>query len=395
MDTAGSTSYPEAHANGGHWSNAELQSNYRYRQNRSLHYGISTDVASGSGSSSETASTTNDSVSSSGIGTGNQGLPLLPRHNAGTGTIYQGSEQVMESASKNNVSAAISSFCAMITDSNLQAIRSSPQIHRMLPSSRQHTVTPQESPIRRVDYGARSIYQSPGHQTNYSPQAFPRRDSQAMLYTGSSSQPVHSSPSKSMYGSPSKASSISTRSRLSIHMPQLSNGSKHAQTMKDVPEYLAVQEFAYRQGQTDRSSPRERIPANPFDSKFDELWKAFYQQGKYSAIPAKILPHAPPSPVGPNYDWSPLIDPYTQTPENPEGIFRLEYSRQVIEGSLNAMRSLIHNILMHGKQWEKIVADIPAPMVSALQHFPDLAYQYHGLRHAAAIAKTGRYPEGF
>jgi hypothetical protein len=172
-------------------------------------------------------------------------------------------------------------------------------------------------------------------------------------------------------------------------LPTLTDTRGQPQTLKDVPEHLAVQEFGFRRGQQDRGVGRDRIPINPFAPKFNAEWAKAYMAGKTSRTymagtsskrPAGAVAMArstvSPTPSNPNYQWSPLIDVWTQDPEHPEGTYDEAYTRKMIDSSLNSMASIIAKIADRGRDWDKLVADVPRPVALACQDFPDLAQRY-------------------
>ncbi|KAF2797780.1 hypothetical protein K505DRAFT_234699 [Melanomma pulvis-pyrius CBS 109.77] len=162
--------------------------------------------------------------------------------------------------------------------------------------------------------------------------------------------------------------------------------------MYAVPEGLAVQEFAFRRGQQDRGNTRDRVPANPFHPAFNVAWVSSYHRGKRSTADAIELAADPPSPSRANYDWPPLVNVYTQTPEHPRGSYDEKYARSACETALDGMESLIKAVCQRGKQWDKAICDVPQPIAVALQNYPDLMDRYDYLKTAAKEAIGGGLP---
>ncbi|KAJ8107819.1 hypothetical protein OPT61_g8599 [Boeremia exigua] len=165
-----------------------------------------------------------------------------------------------------------------------------------------------------------------------------------------------------------------------------------ASSLFGVPESVAVQEMAFRQGQRDNGSPCEGAMANPFARQFDQLWTAFYKMGK------ECGGQRAPTPVNlsqQNFTWSVLVNPYTQSLQNPNGSLDPAWSRKMIQAALNCMEELVRITCRRNNGWEKTVADIPLPAQEALVAFPDLADQYEQLKRDAKEARAGGRPYGY
>ncbi|KAH6612731.1 hypothetical protein C7974DRAFT_429206 [Boeremia exigua] len=163
-------------------------------------------------------------------------------------------------------------------------------------------------------------------------------------------------------------------------------------SLAGVPEAVAVQETAFRQGQRDRSRAINDTPTNPFARKFDQLWTSFHKLGKecsdqHIPTPVDVSQH--------NFDWTVLINPYTQSLQNPRGFLDLAWSYRMIQATLNCMEELIRVICQRHNGWDKIVADIPQPAQEALVAFPDLAQLYERLSRDAKEARAGGRPYGY
>lgn len=221
-----------------------------------------------------------------------------------------------------------------------------------------------------------------GHMSYGNPQPVQRRES--MISQGTSS----SQPSRHSSSSITTGNSAVARSSGLLHPTLNTNG----QSMYAIPEGTAVQEFAFRRGQQDRGNTRDRIPANPYHTSFDVMWETYYKKGKLSRGDPIILPADPPSPSRANYDWPPLVNPYTQTPEHPRGIYDENFARGVCIGALEAMEALIKTVCKRGKTWQSTVCDVPQPIAVALLNYPDLLDRYEDLKSAAQEAVGGGLP---
>lgn len=170
-----------------------------------------------------------------------------------------------------------------------------------------------------------------------------------------------------------------------VHGPQVSS-------LTGVPESVAVQEMAFREGQRKGSSSFDNIPANPFAKQFDQLWAAFYKLGtECGGQPAS----APANPSRQNFAWPILINPYTQSLEQPNGSLDPGWTRKMIQVALNCMEELIRITCRRNAGWDKTVADIPLPAQEALLAFPDLAQRYELLKRHAKEARAGGRPYGY
>jgi transglutaminase/protease-like cytokinesis protein 3 len=155
--------------------------------------------------------------------------------------------------------------------------------------------------------------------------------------------------------------------------------------MTDVPEYLAVQEMAFRQGQSDSGNSRNKVPPSPFAKHFDHVWAQYFKMGAaYGGTPA--TPPVASSPSHDNFAWSVLINPITQDLEHLNGSIDIEWARKICVMSLNCMKELIHVVRERHNDWRKIVCDIPFPVKQAIVAFPDLCEYYEALQHDARQA---------
>ncbi|KAF2684735.1 hypothetical protein K458DRAFT_26141 [Lentithecium fluviatile CBS 122367] len=167
------------------------------------------------------------------------------------------------------------------------------------------------------------------------------------------------------------------------------------QTMLGVHEFLATEEFGFRCGQQDRGAGRSRRPPNPFDRAHDEVWGAHYTRGLESTTPAVRVVGNPSSPSLPNFQWSPLVNVMTQTPEHPNGSYDPQWARQQCIRALTAMGASIATVLQRGRDWERIVVDVPIPIQEVLLNYPDLLIWYNKLQQDAALAQSGGCPDGY
>ena len=165
-------------------------------------------------------------------------------------------------------------------------------------------------------------------------------------------------------------------------------------SMSGVPEHLAVSGLAFRQGQYDCGSFRNRVPPNPFASHFDNLWAEYYKLGAaYGGAPAALPSTASPSHE--NFSWSVLINTATQDLEHPNGSIDMDYARNICIIGLNCMKELIGVVCKRNNDWRKIVCDIPTPVQQAILNFPDLCAQYENLKQQAREALGGGIPMGY
>ncbi len=167
-----------------------------------------------------------------------------------------------------------------------------------------------------------------------------------------------------------------------------------ASSMTGVPEPLAVQELAFRQGQHDSASTRDRIPSSPFAQHFNGMWEKSYRLGKtVGSTPFEYPPVMEPSHH--NYEWPVLINPYTQSFEYPNGFVDPNWVRKMCEIGLNCMEVLIRNVCDRKPEWQKIICDVPIPVQDAILGFPDLNERYETLKHDAQEALSGGRPYGY
>lgn len=163
-------------------------------------------------------------------------------------------------------------------------------------------------------------------------------------------------------------------------------------SLAGVPETVAVQETAFRQGQRDAASAFHEVPTNPFAQQYDQLWTSFYKLGKQCGEQRTPTPF---NPTQQNFAWTVLINPYTQSLQNPNGSPDLAWTRRMITVALDCMHELIRITCRHNNGWEKTVADIPLPAQEALVAFPDLAQEYEQLKRDANEARAGGRPYGY
>jgi hypothetical protein len=169
----------------------------------------------------------------------------------------------------------------------------------------------------------------------------------------------------------------------------------NATSMSGVPEHLAVQELAFRQGQHDGEGARNRIPQSPFAKQFDVLWAEYYQLGAmYGGEPA-IRPTAPPAATHNNFAWAVLINPATQDLEHPNGTIDMAWTHKMCAMSLDCMQELIRVVCKRPNDWRKYVCDIPGPAQQAIVAFPDLCEYYEVLKRDAHQALSGGIPAGY
>ncbi|KAF2262529.1 hypothetical protein CC78DRAFT_545726 [Lojkania enalia] len=122
----------------------------------------------------------------------------------------------------------------------------------------------------------------------------------------------------------------------------------------------------------------------------------FYHAGPIvGGDPRAPISYPPPSPSKPNnHNWLPLIDASTETPGHPQGVYDERHVRRCLEQGLDGMRIMLNKVTRRARFSEKLVVDLPAPMVAALDDFPDLKCVYMTLKTAArdAQAQAGEVP---
>jgi|TARA_R110002003_G_scaffold97_36_gene8038 hypothetical protein len=169
-----------------------------------------------------------------------------------------------------------------------------------------------------------------------------------------------------------------------------------ASSLTGVPEVLAVQEIAFRQGQHDHGVARDRLPSSPFAKHFDQVWAQFYVFGKeFGGEPIASSRATAMSSSHPNFPWPVLINPYTQDLERPNGAVDSEWVRKVCGIALNCMQELIRTVCKRQGDWRKIVCDVPTQIKQALMGFDDLRERYESLQRDAREAVAGGLPQGY
>ncbi|KAH8731416.1 hypothetical protein GQ44DRAFT_642516 [Phaeosphaeriaceae sp. PMI808] len=262
--------------------------------------------------------------------------------------------------------------------------------HLAIDTRRMPSVFTSPAPNRTPSTAAHS-YSSPQAMTTL------RRDVNNLVSLGSPPGPVlgqrrDSFPnpvSPASYASSGRASfSSSLRAPTMFVDP---NGS----SLAGVPEVLAVQEMAFRQGQHDHRVCRERVPSSPFAKHFDQVWVHFYNLGK--ACGGDPIPRSPttPSSQQANFPWPILINPYTQDLERPEGTVDAAWVRKICVIALSCMAALIGTVCKRRGDWRKTICDVPAQIQHALSGFPDLRSQYQTLQQDAREAIGGGLPSGY
>jgi hypothetical protein len=168
-----------------------------------------------------------------------------------------------------------------------------------------------------------------------------------------------------------------------------------ASSLAGVPERLAVQEMAFRQGQRDTCSSLTRIPPSPFTKQYDQVWAQYYKFGKAvggtpvtSTVTASTASHQ-------NFPWPVLINPYTQDLERPNGVVDSQWVRKICEIALNCMEALVRVVCKRQGDWRKTICDVPTQVQQALAGFPDLRARYEQLKRDAAEAVAGGLPAGY
>ncbi|KAF2702954.1 hypothetical protein K504DRAFT_419489 [Pleomassaria siparia CBS 279.74] len=265
----------------------------------------------------------------------------------------------------------------------------SPQLYQQIPRGSQGIATKHGSPLETVGQAVTRRDSNTSQSLQYTP-ATPNTVQKRSSVLSQGSQGPYVTPARRSANS--KSNSGLARGRPGLLHPVLSTNNAMGQNMYAIPEKVGVQEFAFRRGQQDRGNTRDRIPPNQFHPGFDKVWDYYYIKGKQSHGPAILLPANPPSPSRANYDWPPLVNPYTQTPEHPHGIYDEQYARAVCDQALNAMESLVRDTCTRKGQWEKTVCDIPQPIANAIWSYPDLAQRYADLSYAAQEAVAGGLP---
>jgi hypothetical protein len=165
-------------------------------------------------------------------------------------------------------------------------------------------------------------------------------------------------------------------------------------SLTGVPQVLAVQEMAFRQGQRDHGGSRERYPPSPFAKQFDDVWVEYYVLGKATGgTPNESS--TPDAPAYQNFPWPVLINPYTQDLEHPNGSVDSEWVRKVCNIGLNCMAALIGTVCRRQGDWRKTTCDVPTQIKQALLSFDDLRARYEKLSRDAREAGAGGLPAGY
>jgi hypothetical protein len=169
----------------------------------------------------------------------------------------------------------------------------------------------------------------------------------------------------------------------------------NASSLTGVPEMCAVQEMAFRHGQHDHGSSRDRSPSSPFAKQYDQIWTEFYLLGKSCGG----NPGAPSIATTPsshqNFPWAVLINPYTQDLERPNGAIDPEWIWKICDIALNCMQALVQMVCKRQGDWRKTICDVPAQVQHALMSFPDLQVRYDQLKRDAREAVAGGLPVGY
>jgi hypothetical protein len=169
----------------------------------------------------------------------------------------------------------------------------------------------------------------------------------------------------------------------------------NAASLTGIPQLLAVQEMAYRQGQHDYGVSRDRLPSSPFAKQFDQVWVQFYVLGKACGGTPISSSNLEPSSGHQNFPWPVLINPYTQDLEHPHGIVDCNYVRKICTIALNCMAALIGTVCRRQGEWRKTICDVPAQIKQALMGFEDLRNRYEKLEQDAREAVAGGLPAGY
>ncbi|KAH7077242.1 hypothetical protein FB567DRAFT_596421 [Paraphoma chrysanthemicola] len=196
-----------------------------------------------------------------------------------------------------------------------------------------------------------------------------------------------------------QASPMSRSGRASFSSPLRTPTLFHdpnAPSLTGIPEILAVQEMAFRQGQHDSGVTRDRVPSSPFAKHFDQVWIQFYVFGKeYGGKPIASLAASQGQSSHQNFPWPVLINPYTQDLEHPNGAIDAEWVRKVCTIALNCMQALIRTVCTRQGDWRKVVCDVPTQIKQALMGFDDLRKRYESLKQDAHEAVAGGLPQGY
>ncbi|KAF1838324.1 hypothetical protein BDW02DRAFT_14882 [Decorospora gaudefroyi] len=256
------------------------------------------------------------------------------------------------------------------------------QVHRMT-IGESNTSSPLTSP--------HSARMQAAQQYDSSPQRTALKRLVQLQGSGTQHHGSHASHTSENWRSPRRPSTISN--------PGISASSNpvdafHTTSMSGVPEYLAVQELAFRRGQDDHGGSRNGIPSSPFAKHFDHVWAEHYKLGSvFGGVPA-VRPTATSS-SRENFAWSVLINPATQDLDDPNGSIDMEWARNICIMALNSMKELICVVCKRPADWRKYVCDIPSPVQQVIVVFPDLSAHYEALKQDAQQALGGGIPAGY
>ncbi|OAL53223.1 hypothetical protein IQ07DRAFT_677963 [Pyrenochaeta sp. DS3sAY3a] len=159
-------------------------------------------------------------------------------------------------------------------------------------------------------------------------------------------------------------------------------------SLKGIPKRSFVQECALREGFKDRGSSESKVPRNPFGSDFDNIWEHYYKRGKISGSAPNTRMNVPVGPPNSDQTWAPFIDPYTQSPEHPNGFTDPERTRTCCEAALEGMKRSI-DIVNRPKGGWLMCIDVAKPILDALPDFPDLRKEYNRFKKEGEEALEG------
>jgi hypothetical protein len=228
-----------------------------------------------------------------------------------------------------------------------------------------------------------------------------RRDSLASQASPSSlnspGRASFNSPGRASFNSPGRASfnSLGRASfNSSLRAPTMMQG-PDTSSLAGVPETLAVQEMAFRQGQRDTGSSLARLPPSPFIKHYDQVWAQYYKFGKAVGGTPVTSTFAGSTASHQNFPWPILINPYTQDLQRPTGVVDSQWARKICEIALNCMEELVRVVCKRQGDWRKTICDVPSQVQQALAGFPDLRARYECLKRDATEAVAGGLPAGY